>query len=77
MCCILGLIVVLISIFGVQAVAQNENQQPAEQAQGADDLRSKVQNPVSSMYSLPLKLTADFGAPDGNAYFFNDKKTKD
>jgi hypothetical protein len=27
------------------------------------------------MYSLPLKLTADFGAPDGNAYFFNDKKT--
>ena len=37
----------------------------------AGDLRSKVQNPVSSMYSLPLKLTADFGAADGSAYFFN------
>jgi hypothetical protein len=23
------------------------------------------------MYSLPLKLTADFGAPNGSAYFFN------
>jgi hypothetical protein len=38
---------------------------------GDDDLRAKVQNPVSSMYSLPLKLTADFGAPNGSAYFFN------
>jgi hypothetical protein len=23
------------------------------------------------MYSLPLKLTADFGTPNGSAYFFN------
>jgi hypothetical protein len=30
-----------------------------------------VQNPVSSMYSLPLNSTVDFGAPNGNAYFFN------
>lgn len=37
----------------------------------ADDLRAKVQNPVSSMYSLPLKLTADFGAPNGSAYYIN------
>jgi hypothetical protein len=29
------------------------------------------------MYSLPLKLTADFGAPADSAYFFNDKKTND
>jgi hypothetical protein len=29
------------------------------------------------MYSLPLKLTADFGAPAGSAYFFNDKETND
>lgn len=41
------------------------------QEKGGDDLRAKVQNPVSSMYSLPLKLTADFGAPNGSAYFFN------
>lgn len=37
----------------------------------ADDLRAKVQNPVSSMYSLPLKLTVDSGAPNGSAYFLN------
>jgi hypothetical protein len=43
----------------------------APEAKGGDDLRSKVQNPVSSMYSLPLKLTADFGAGNGSAYFFN------
>jgi len=38
---------------------------------GGDDLRAKAQNPVSSMYSLPLKLTLDFGAPDDEAVFFN------
>jgi hypothetical protein len=38
---------------------------------GGDDLRAKAQNPVSSMYSLPLKLTLDFGAPDDEAIFFN------
>lgn len=38
---------------------------------GGDDARSKAQNPVSAMYSLPLKLTVDFGAPDGSAYFLN------
>lgn len=43
----------------------------APEAKGGDDLRSKVQNPVSSMYSLPLKLTVDFGAGDGSAYFLN------
>jgi len=42
-----------------------------DREKGDDDLRAKVQNPVSSMYSLPLKLTADFGAPNGSAYFFN------
>jgi hypothetical protein len=36
-----------------------------------DDLRAKAQNPVSSMYSLPLKLTLDFGAPTDEAVFFN------
>jgi hypothetical protein len=38
---------------------------------GGDDLRAKAQNPVSSMYSLPLKLTLDFGAPKDEAVFFN------
>ncbi|MBT8339878.1 MAG: hypothetical protein KJP07_07675 [Desulfatitalea sp.] len=36
-----------------------------------DDLRAKAQNPVSSMYNLPLKLSFDFGAPNGSVYFFN------
>ena len=43
----------------------------APEPKGGDDLRAKAQNPVSSMYSLPLKLTADFGAGNGDAYFFN------
>jgi len=38
---------------------------------GGDDLRAKAQNPIASMYSLPLKLTVDFGAPNGEAVFFN------
>ena len=40
-------------------------------AESGDDLRAKAQNPVSSMYSLPLKLTLDFGAPKDEAVFFN------
>ena len=38
---------------------------------GGGDLRAAVQNPVGAMYSLPLKLTVDFGAPNGSAYFLN------
>jgi hypothetical protein len=45
--------------------------EPAPEAKGGDDLRAKAQNPVSSMYSLPLKLTTDFDAGNGDAYFFN------
>ena len=36
-----------------------------------DDLRSKVQNPVGSLISVPLKNSFDFGAPNGKAYFLN------
>ena len=43
----------------------------AESDSGGDDMRAKAQNPVSSMYSLPLKLTLDFGAPKDEAVFFN------
>ena len=52
-------------------LAQEGTDQPTPQAQGGKDLRAKVQNPVSSMISLPLKFTADFGAPNGSAYFLN------
>jgi hypothetical protein len=36
-----------------------------------DDLRSKVQNPISSLISLPFKFTFDYGAPNGEASFLN------
>ena len=39
--------------------------------QGGDDLQNKVQNPVGSLISLPLKLSVDLGAPNGSAYIFN------
>jgi len=45
--------------------------QSSTYAQGGDDLRAKVQNPVASMISLPFKNTFDFGAPNGSAYFLN------
>jgi len=64
-------VLVVFSWTAAFASAQTGNKPPTDQAQGGDDLRAKVQNPVSSMYSLPLKLTVDFGAPDGSAYFFN------
>jgi hypothetical protein len=38
---------------------------------GGGDLRAAVQNPVGAMYSLPLKFTFDFGAPNGEASFLN------
>jgi hypothetical protein len=66
-----SVIAILLVVSCVQAIAQDQAKPSPGQAQGGDDLRSKVQNPVSSMYSLPLKLTADFGAGDGSAYFFN------
>jgi hypothetical protein len=40
-------------------------------AQGGGDLRAKVQNPVSAMYSLPFKFIFDYGAPNGEASFLN------
>ena len=39
--------------------------------QEGGDLRSSVQNPVSSLYSLPFKFTFDNGAANGNANFLN------
>ncbi len=36
-----------------------------------DDLRSAVQNPISSLISLPLKLTYDNGAQNGDGLILN------
>ena len=56
-------------LLGAYAAAQAGA--PSAEAEGSGDLRSKVQNPVGSLISVPLKLSMDFGAPDGSAYFLN------
>lgn len=38
---------------------------------GGGDLRSAVQNPISSLISLPFKFTFDYGAPNGEATILN------
>ncbi len=41
------------------------------QTKGGEDLRAKTQNPIGAMITVPIKMTFDFGAPDGGAYFLN------
>jgi hypothetical protein len=45
----------------------------AEEAEekGGEDLRAAVQNPISSLISLPFKFNFDYGAPNGEASFLN------
>jgi hypothetical protein len=53
------------------ASGQEATEQSSEKAQGGGDLRSAVQNPISSLISLPFKFTFDYGAPNGEATFLN------
>jgi hypothetical protein len=59
--------------FWTAAMASDQmgTQPPASKAQGGGDLRAAVQNPVGAMYSLPLKFSFDYGAPNGEASFLN------
>ena len=41
------------------------------QESSGGDLRSAVQNPISSLISLPFKFSFDYGAPNGEAAFLN------
>ncbi len=41
----------------------------AQEESGGGDVRSAVQNPISSLVSLPFKFTFDNGAPNGDANF--------
>ena len=43
----------------------------AEEEAAGGDLRSAVQNPISSLISLPFKLTLDSGAENGDATILN------
>ncbi|MBW2678739.1 MAG: neuromedin U [Deltaproteobacteria bacterium] len=65
------LIATLIVVSSIQAVAQEEAKPDTEKAQGGGDLRSAVQNPISSLISLPFKFSFDYGAPNGEASFLN------
>ena len=53
------------------AIAFSANVWAAEDEAGGGDLRSAVQNPISSLISLPFKLTLDSGAANGDATILN------
>ena len=53
------------------ASGQEATEQSNEKAQGGGDLRSAVQNPISSLISVPFKFTFDYGASNGEASFLN------
>jgi hypothetical protein len=64
-------IVGLALLNGVYATAQDKATEATTRKQGGGDLRSAVQNPISSLISLPFKFTFDYGAPNGEASFLN------
>jgi hypothetical protein len=53
----------IILVLGFSSVALGQ--------ESGGDLRSAVQNPVASLYSLPFKFIFDNGATNGNANFLN------
>ena len=65
--CWIVLFLFFIPLWAAQILAQEEK----EKKEGGGDLRSAVQNPISSLISLPFKFTFDFGAPNGEATFLN------
>lgn len=73
----IGLILSLLTV-GLQAQTTNEasidppavtlDQTPST---GGEDLGAKLQNPIGSIYSVPIETTWDFGAPNGQATFIS------
>jgi hypothetical protein len=61
-------LIILIAIGNAQG---QEADKSASAKTGGGDLRSAVQNPISSLISLPFKFTFDYGAPNGEASFLN------
>lgn len=69
---IIAIIGVAVFLPGLQAQAGDDTTQKVRQEKKeGGDLRAAAQNPVASMYSLPIKLTVDSGAPNGEAFFLN------
>jgi len=60
-----------ISILGLSLVLGTAFADEEKSGGGGGDLRSAVQNPISSLISLPLKLTLDYGADNGEATILN------
>jgi hypothetical protein len=56
--------------FALMLVPSAGQSAEAEEGGGAD-LRAAVQNPISSLISLPFKFSFDYGAPNGEASFLN------
>ena len=66
------LVVSLLILFAHSHVTGQEADEPSSaKTQGGGDLRSAVQNPISSLISLPFKFTFDYGASNGEASFLN------
>jgi hypothetical protein len=66
----LVLFVVILLAYG-SVTAQEADDQKSKAAQSGADLRSAVQNPISSLISLPFKFNFDYGASNGEAGFLN------
>ena len=60
---VVALLASIMTLGGAIAQAQDDK--------GGGDLRSAVQNPISSLISLPFKFTFDYGAENGEASFLN------
>ena len=65
----IGCLIILLAA-GI-AQAQEADKSAAAKAGDSGDLRSAVQNPISSLISLPFKFTFDYGASNGQASFLN------
>jgi hypothetical protein len=65
-------IIACLMVLFATAHAQGQDAEKSTAAKaGGGDLRSAVQNPISSLISLPFKFTFDYGAPNGEASFLN------
>jgi len=68
---------ITIALLSVASACFAEEQQPDSsetkptKSASAGNLSDAAQNPIGAMYSLPMKFTADFGAPNGSAQFLN------
>jgi hypothetical protein len=65
----IGCLIILFAV--VNALAQDEDKSAPAKAGDGGDLRSAVQNPISSLISLPFKFTFDYGASNGEASFLS------